>query len=223
MRSRFCSSASTITLPTKWTLSAGTPSQIRLVTALRSVANSRSDDRVGGDAVDLLGHLAVEAAQAGLDVRHRDAELDRGERGGERRVDVAHHQHQVRASAPGARSRCPPSRARSGSRAIPTPTCRKTSGRGSPRSRKKTPESSAVVVLPGMEQERLDRRPAPHLGEQRRQLDEVRAAARHGEDHHLVHERTGSPTGGVPGGLDRGGCGSDGLTREPDACAGAIP
>ena len=35
----------------------------------------QSRDLVGQDAVDLLGHRAVEAAQPGLDVGDRDAEL----------------------------------------------------------------------------------------------------------------------------------------------------
>ena len=51
---------------------------------------------VGHDAVDLLGHPPVEAAQAGLDVRDGDAELRRGERPGERRVRVAVDEHRVR-------------------------------------------------------------------------------------------------------------------------------
>ncbi len=49
---------------------------------------------VGDDPVDLLGHRAVEAPQAGLDVRDRDAELDRDERRGERGVDVARNDHE---------------------------------------------------------------------------------------------------------------------------------
>ena len=46
-------------------------------------------DVVGEDAVVLLRHRPVEAAQARLDVRDLDAELDGGERARERRVDVA--------------------------------------------------------------------------------------------------------------------------------------
>ena len=51
---------------------------------------------VGDDAVYLLGHGAIEAPQARLDVRDWDAELDRHERGGKRRVHVPGHDHQVR-------------------------------------------------------------------------------------------------------------------------------
>jgi hypothetical protein len=52
---------------------------------------------VGDDAVDLLGHRAVEGAQARLQVGDRDGELDGDERRGERRVDVAGDDHEIRA------------------------------------------------------------------------------------------------------------------------------
>ena len=48
---------------------------------------------VGDDPVDLLGHRAVEGAQARLQVGDRDAELDGHERRGQRRVDVARDDH----------------------------------------------------------------------------------------------------------------------------------
>ena len=51
---------------------------------------------VGGEAVRLLGHPPVEAAQTGLDVRNRHVQLRRGERRGERRVGVAVGEHHVR-------------------------------------------------------------------------------------------------------------------------------
>ena len=51
---------------------------------------------VGEHAVVLLGHRRVEAAQARLEVRDRDVELHRGERAGERRVDVAGHDDELR-------------------------------------------------------------------------------------------------------------------------------
>ena len=50
---------------------------------------------VGDDAVELLGHRAVERAHAGLDVRDRDPRLRRGERARERRVRVAVDEHRV--------------------------------------------------------------------------------------------------------------------------------
>ncbi len=52
-------------------------------------------DRVGHDAVDLLGHRAVEGAQTGLDVGDRQAELDRDQRGRQRGVDIAGDEHDV--------------------------------------------------------------------------------------------------------------------------------
>jgi hypothetical protein len=50
---------------------------------------------VGDDPVDLLGHGAVEAAQAGLDVGDRDAHLDRGQHRRQGRVDVARDEDEV--------------------------------------------------------------------------------------------------------------------------------
>ena len=50
---------------------------------------------VGDDPVDLLGHRAVEAAQARLDVGDRDPHLRRGQRRRQGRVDVAGDEHQV--------------------------------------------------------------------------------------------------------------------------------
>jgi len=54
---------------------------------------------VGDDAIDLFGHLAVIAAQAGFDMRHRNAFLRCDQRAGHRRIDVAHHQHARRPMA----------------------------------------------------------------------------------------------------------------------------
>jgi hypothetical protein len=51
--------------------------------------------RVGDDPVDLLGHRAVEAAQAGLDVPDRDLQLGGHQRRRDRRVDVAGDQDDV--------------------------------------------------------------------------------------------------------------------------------
>ena len=50
---------------------------------------------IGDDPVDLLGHRAIEAAQAGLDVRDRDQQLRRHQRRRHRRVHVADDDDQV--------------------------------------------------------------------------------------------------------------------------------
>jgi len=52
---------------------------------------------VGEDAVDLFGHAAVVAAQAGLHVYHRNVTLAGDQRAGERGVYVPHHQYRTRA------------------------------------------------------------------------------------------------------------------------------
>jgi hypothetical protein len=59
-------------------------------------AEEQVADRVREDPVDLLGHAAVEAAQAGLDVHQRDAQLHGDQAAGDRAVHVAHHEHGVR-------------------------------------------------------------------------------------------------------------------------------
>ena len=91
------SSESIITLPTKCTR-AGVDAFAREV--VRGGALGRVEpvgDLVGQHAVDLLGHLAVEAAQARLDVHDRHALLARDEAAGQRRVDVADDDHAARA------------------------------------------------------------------------------------------------------------------------------
>ena len=63
------------------------------------VGEEQIGELVGDDAVDLLGHRAVEAAQPRLEVGDRDPELGGDERRGERRVHVAGNDHEVRALA----------------------------------------------------------------------------------------------------------------------------
>jgi len=58
-------------------------------------AEEKVGNVVGDDAVDLLRHRAVEAAQAGLDVGEGQVQLGRGERAGQRRVGVAEDDHPV--------------------------------------------------------------------------------------------------------------------------------
>lgn len=49
-------------------------------------------DAVGHHAVDLLRHAPVARADAALDMRHRDAQLLRGDGAGHGRGHIAHHQ-----------------------------------------------------------------------------------------------------------------------------------
>ena len=64
----------------------------------RHVRRAEQDVRqaVRHHAVDLFRHAAVEAAQAGLDVRQSDVQLGGGDRAGQRRVGVAVEQDDVR-------------------------------------------------------------------------------------------------------------------------------
>ena len=67
----------------------------QVVHARRLGAEEPVGDAVGDEAVDLLGHPHVAAAQAGLHVGHRDAELLGVDGAGQGGVHVAHHQHAV--------------------------------------------------------------------------------------------------------------------------------
>ncbi len=58
-------------------------------------AEKHRGELVGLDAVALLGHREVAAAQAGLDVRQRQVERGRGKGAGERRVGIAVDEHPV--------------------------------------------------------------------------------------------------------------------------------
>ena len=88
-------SVSIIVLPTKCMRSSPTPSARRFSIASSLCRKSSSRERVGDDPVELLGHRAVEAAQAGLDVGDRDVQLGRRDRRRHRRVDVAGDDHEV--------------------------------------------------------------------------------------------------------------------------------
>ena len=52
--------------------------------------------RVRNNAIDFFRHRAVEAAQPGLDVCHRNEKLNCDDRGCHRGVHIADHDHQVR-------------------------------------------------------------------------------------------------------------------------------
>ena len=52
-------------------------------------------DVIDDDAVQLLGHVAIEGARAGFEVHDRDAELGRAQRPGQGGVGVALHQHRI--------------------------------------------------------------------------------------------------------------------------------
>ena len=75
--------------PTKWTCSPAIPSVREVLDRLLLVDEQQARDVIGEHAVVLLGHRAVAAAQARLEVRDRDLELHRRERSRERRVHVA--------------------------------------------------------------------------------------------------------------------------------------
>ena len=138
---------------------ASIPSRARFSTRLVRVDEEEVRDLVGEDAVDLLRHGAVEAAQPGLDMGDRDAELRRDERGGQRRVDVAGHEARGRARSPSDRlersmTRAVCSRVRAG--ADPA------GGRAAAcRARRRRRPTSPVVVLAGVHEDVRARQPPP--------------------------------------------------------------
>jgi len=62
---------------------AGDPLMLQMGDGRGRRAKEQRRDAVGEDAIDLLRHLPVEAAQAGLDMIDRDVQLGRGESAGQ--------------------------------------------------------------------------------------------------------------------------------------------
>ena len=97
-RSRYRSSVSIMTLPTRWIRTSGTPSRRRLSTPAARSTKSRSETRSVSTPVDLLGHLRSKLRRPASTCA-TGAEL-RGHQGaGERGVDVADTRRPSRAAA----------------------------------------------------------------------------------------------------------------------------
>ena len=144
-----CAATSTITSPTRCTPSP-MPSAARLSTATW-LGQSAVRQHVGDHPVHLLGHRAVERAQARLDVADRKAGLRRHQRARQRRVGVAVDQHH--AGLLGGQHRFQPHQhrprllgvaARAGVDAVV--------GRRQPELLEEHPRQSVVVVLAGVHQ-----------------------------------------------------------------------
>ena len=84
-----------MTLPTKKTALAGNAlgAEVALCRALRR--EQVVGQLIRQDAVDLLRHCPIAAAQPGLDVRYRDAPFRRDERARQRRVHVSDNEHEI--------------------------------------------------------------------------------------------------------------------------------
>ena len=109
------SATSTITSPTS-SMRPATCSRSRFSTAVSRRAQQQVGEVVGQDAVELLGHRAVERAHARLDVRDRDARL----RGRERRRRASSSCRRRRARRRAARS---PAAARARRACAPSARC----------------------------------------------------------------------------------------------------
>ena len=115
----------------------GDPLGAQVLDRLLAVEEEVLGEDVGDDPVDLLGHRAVEAAQAGLDVRDGDHGLGRGQRRGQGRVDVAGHDDEVGCLL--GEDRLEPLHHRAVCSAwLPEPTSSMWSGSGTPSSSRKT-------------------------------------------------------------------------------------
>ena len=112
---------------------------------------------VGDQPVDLLGHLHVEAAQAGLHVRLGHVQLGRHERRGEGRVDVAVDDDQRR---PIGQERVLEGHqeGRGLARVRPGPDAEVEVGRREPQLGEEDAGQRLVVVLPGVDHALLDAR-----------------------------------------------------------------
>ena len=95
MRGRIATSVSIIVLPTAWMRLVRAAFVAEVVARLGRVDEQEIRHLVRDDPVDLLGHRAVERAEARLDVPHGDRELGGGERCRHRRVDVSRDEHDV--------------------------------------------------------------------------------------------------------------------------------
>ena len=169
-------SESIIVLPTKRTRLAVDPLGGQVRRGLGAVREEEIGHPVGQDPVDLLGHRPVERAQAGLDVGHRDAELGGGQRGGERRVDVAADAHEVGALVEQeALERL--QHARRLRPVGPRADAEEDVGLGEPEVRQHLGRQALVVVLPGVDHPLGDLRPVRQRRDDRGHLDEVRARA----------------------------------------------
>ena len=147
----------------------------------------------------LLRHRAVEAPQPCLDVGDGDAQLDGRQRRGHRRVDVAHRQHQVgcaieQHSLHALQDARRLHGLRTGADAQVDIWLRQV------QVAEIDVRERMVVVLPGVNEQRPERRAPVHGADQGRQLDEVAAGirrrrARRASSRHLL----GTPAGGPPG------------------------
>ena len=134
--------------------------------------------RVGHDAVDLFGHAAVEAAQPGLDVGQGQRHLVGDEAGGDRRRDVTHHHHEIRAGVGQHRGQAHHDLGGLGDdRAGVDPEV--DVGPRDLELGEEPPGHAVVVVLARVNEPRPELRMVPHLGQQGRGLHEVRARADH--------------------------------------------
>ena len=154
----------------------------QVVARLGRVDEQQLRHLVGDHAVQLLGHRAVEAAEARLDVPHGDQQLGGHDRPGHRRVDVAGDQHDVRRRLEQHRFQ-PLHHTRGLLRVRSRADVEVVVGLPHAQLVQEHLRHRVVVVLAGMHDELLELvRPPRKLGDDRRGLHEVRARPDDGHD-----------------------------------------
>ena len=144
-------------------------------------------DRVGEDAIDLLGHEAVAAAQARLDVGDGDRQLGGGQRARQGRIHVAHHHQQI--GPLGEQHRLHRQQHPRGLLGMRTgPDAEVDVGRTDLQVREERIRERRIVVLAGVDQPDVDRRARRALAleraQDRRDLHEIGARSHHAHDSH---------------------------------------
>ena len=178
---------SAITSPTT-SMRPGTPSRCERRRRPLVGAEEQLRDSIDGDAVSLLGHREVAAAQAGLDVR--DRHVARRLRACERRVRVAVDEHPVRPLARDAvadRRRASPPGRRCGGRAGTRARAARARRRRPPTSPRPSagPCAATTSSMPAIAQ----------CGRDRPRLDELGPVPDHREDPHASEATMGAASG----------------------------
>ena len=121
-------------------------------------------------------HRPIEAAQPCLDMAHAPSKLLGGERCGERRVDIARHEHNIRAEF--LQQRLQPLEYPSGPSGVrPRADLGIGVGPGQSQLSEEHPRHRVVIVLPGVDEDVLDVRPFREAAGDGCHLHEVRAGA----------------------------------------------
>ena len=132
-------------------------------------------ESVGKDTIDLFGHGAVKAAEAGFDMGYAHAEFDGSEGDGDGGIDVADDEHEIRLTIK--EDRLDALEDLRGLRGVGAGADLEINvGGGNAHLAKKDVVQFVVVMLAGMDEKRLDVGVAFHFAHERRDLGKVGAS-----------------------------------------------